>query len=460
MFLSHAFFTFHLGTHPKCLLPFLLLFALSLHLIITPIQSVILRHPRELTRAPSVKPFDKTSCIPPKANPGSKRLAPLLPSLKAFHKYPSIERPRRWALCSLYLFYKAISPEKDVSHALASGPPLKPSSSRSRLAHLLSFGTLGQPSLKPPSLPPYQVDEEIDQGEDVQILKGTWYPHQKRIFPRNSAIPVTLKLISKNPRNAGSSVISRRIMQRFRREVINTLDAYAIADTGVLQLYDVYLEDPHYWVMVMERVKGDLYALLEDHDSLNKLLLSQHVPDEAIQQTQARAVFKDPLTTLSYLNDAGIIHRNVHPGSIFYTCSAKVCQVKIGDFSLSKGSDGKLETLPLQGSPGFIPLCLLKYTKPHLSCLSTVDVYAIIATIHQFLIRPPIPEIKQLHYLEPLDRTQALKLHINRNQEISQFHALIIKGNLQKIFKAVLDDELWEKKPCSFSLGKEFLRSW
>ncbi|RKP12738.1 kinase-like domain-containing protein [Piptocephalis cylindrospora] len=307
-----------------------------------------------------------------------------------------------------------------------------------------------------PPLCPYSIWKHIAAGTSGTVYEGLW--------PTHSTLPevsVAIKKVPKFQRNQSRSP-SRTLSSQFRHEVVAMVTAHAAAHLGVIQPYDVYLNDPDHWVLIMEKAKGNLLDLLANRQDLQKFYPSAAPPSYPIPEAVIRSVYDQPITTLTTLNDRGIVHRDIKPENLLYSCSESGCTVKITDFAGATLTSK--QNFPPRSliTPEMLPLCLLSLKCITVKHLKTMDVYTLMASIYDAHIYDPSVEKKPTSKAKStfgLGISMASS-YVKREWKDGKVGSRHVSKELIALFNAVLLEENWKKSPQTFGELSHLFDAW
>eukprot|EP01062_Namystynia_karyoxenos_P053587 TRINITY_DN4346_c0_g1_i1.p1 TRINITY_DN4346_c0_g1~~TRINITY_DN4346_c0_g1_i1.p1 ORF type:complete len:327 (+),score=120.17 TRINITY_DN4346_c0_g1_i1:145-1125(+) len=147
----------------------------------------------------------------------------------------------------------------------------------------------------------YQVDPdgELGDGAYARVVAATEH---------STGACRALKIIDKcGPTQAPADAQELAVLQRLKHP-------------NVIQLHDAF-ETPGEVVMVFDRMRTDLYAVMEQR------------PRNQLTETEARAVARQLLSALAYLHSEGIVHRDIKPENVLLN---SVDDVRLADFGFAR----------------------------------------------------------------------------------------------------------------------------
>ena len=212
----------------------------------------------------------------------------------------------------------------------------------------------------------------------------------------------------------------------------------------IIKYYNSFEKEPYKYIITEYIRNGDLCDLIDIHRELK-----QHFKEEDLWN-----IFYQCMDSLSYIHQAGIIHRDIKPLNIFIDDNMKV---KIGDFGISALNPSQFKTDKFTYTNSYF-VNEIEQLSSHDTCVGTsgfqaaemmvkkgqydqkIDVYAMGNTFFELLyLHSPLinsEEDKKLKYSETIKNIIYLMRQEDKNKRLSSQEAFdLIKKEYLKISK-------------------------
>ncbi|RKP15195.1 kinase-like domain-containing protein [Piptocephalis cylindrospora] len=405
-------------------------------------HTALLRHaPRhKLPQKARMLPGPEAKDFRTKSNLSDRLKHPYFP----YEHRQSIRRQSEWAEKALAKFTDATDPN-NLGQA-------HPQALQKIYRQILGVAPNMQTTNKP-AYPFHMGSKVYGSGSFGEVRSGTWYPYPHNI---DFNLKVAIKAIPKVMVDQGNHNRPYPTWSIFRDEVRGTLKGYSMSVRRVVRIYDVYLHHPTHWVIIMETANSDLRDLLDQEEEVSKWVPG-YQRGHPLPERLVRGLMMPVIAAYMRINEGGLIHRDTKVENLLCFPVPPTpknphpfpCFLKIGDFGLAR-MPGELWGDGWSGTPDFSSWNILNHNYAHqgLGWKATVDVYGIVASIHELLFPQSQYRIRrEKNYLERRFPT-------------------VLKGRgrisleLIEIFKQVLKISAWNKNPQSFRALWPDFRKW
>ncbi|RKP15428.1 kinase-like domain-containing protein [Piptocephalis cylindrospora] len=216
---------------------------------------------------------------------------PILPMLEYFLQGGEVDY-KQWALCA----------EQAVNQALA------PDALKGRRNYM----ERELPSRLSVSSP---IGEGVSGVVFDATLEGEGWSRSHKSIP-DASIPKDRKVVAKYIQRKQTTG------EKIRQEIIAMIRTYSRQPNGILRIFDIVVENPDYWIIILERADGDMFSWM-----------SSLGPYNSISEAHIKCYLQEVIQAVLYMGEHDIYHRDIKLENLLYfKRDDGHISVKLGDF--------------------------------------------------------------------------------------------------------------------------------
>ncbi|KAI9230696.1 MAG: kinase-like domain-containing protein [Piptocephalis tieghemiana] len=236
---------------------------------------------------------------------------------------------------------------------------------------------------------------------------------------------------------------------RFKRALRGMMIGHDLAPDAVTRVLDVYLDDPDYWIIIMEKGIGSMHRWVLKMTGADDPKVPNN-PKDIISERTLFDLLKPIIKALRVFYEKGYVHGSVNPDNIIIFRENNSYTAKLSGFSTFRSKEDDDFDAKLGGDILYTPQVMRekkgKITPKHIMSL---DAYGLAVTMQEALSAPGGPGFAGWSQ----GKTSPTDMLHRKSLSKPLAEILIRELGYNKFFKK----QNWHKNPCTIKdLKKEF----